>query len=487
MTKTKKIINKISAILLLIITVFTLLITPLTAYASTTKSSNVDITTSSVRDDLASMDEDKLSYYSQYTNIFIAMSQYYDKDENLRTYVYFNYVGDTSTPLQIYLSVATKDSNDNITEDFQYYELSFVNNDSTWVKYEVLGLPNIENVTRRYKIAGIYSEHSAICEIDETYIFHGLSNDSIEVFNQEIETITITEKEVRFFCYGEESKWYEFWGIDGLLGNNKKYTDAWYIFFNTDKPMDDLLEIEITYKPYDYHIQFLAGCNMSYEITDEVLQNRIDGTDFDEETTLTYGEQTVVTITPGKTKVSETTNWWGGYETAYQELDNIMDLREYEAKGTEENPFVFTEQAKKYTWGVNFLNTEKTSLHKGVNVMGTSVTTTVVDGSGVRNTAILRLKYEINGVVKNAYAFDIPTDDFEGSDAQIDLTSFEDIFERILSIIMLLVLVIIIVNIGIPVLFPLFKLLVKAVSGIISIIVSIFALPFKLISGRKRR
>ena len=275
MTKTKKIINKISAILLLIITVFTLLITPLTAYASTTKSSNVDITTSSVRDDLASMDEDKLSYYSQYTNIFIAMSQYYDKDENLRTYVYFNYVGDTSTPLQIYLSVATKDSNDNITEDFQYYELSFVNNDSTWVKYEVLGLPNIENVTRRYKIAGIYSEHSAICEIDETYIFHGLSNDSIEVFNQEIETITITEKEVRFFCYGEESKWYEFWGIDGLLGNNKKYTDAWYIFFNTDKPMDDLLEIEITYKPYDYHIQFLAGCNMSYEITDEVLQNRI--------------------------------------------------------------------------------------------------------------------------------------------------------------------------------------------------------------------
>ena len=481
--------TKIYAILLIIITLFTTVFTPLTAFASTGKSSNVDIATSSVRDDLASMGEDKLTYLSDTTNIFIGMAQRYDSSGKLRTYVYMNYIGSTEDALKISISTSTKDDKDNITESHSTYDLSYVNNDSTWVKYEVMGLPNLDFTTRRYNISGISNGTTPLLSMNETYIFHGLSNDSIEVFNQEIETITITEKEVRFFCYGEDSQWFEFWGIDGLLGHDKKYTDAWYIFFNTDKPMDDLLEIEITYQPYDYHVQFLGGCQMSYPITDEVLQDRIDNADtkdFDEETTRTYGEQTVVTITPGKTKVSATTNWWGGYETAYQELDNIMDLREYEAKGTEENPFVFTEQAEKYTWGVNFLNTEKYSEHKSISMMGNSVTTCLVDGTGVRNTAILRLKYETNGVVRNAYAVDIPTDDFEGSDAQIDLTTFEGIFERIISIIMLLVLVVVIVNIGVPVLLPLFKFLINAVSALLSIIVSIITLPFRLLFGRKR-
>ena len=92
----------------------------------------------------------------------------------------------------------------------------------------------------------------------------------------------------------------------------------------------------------------------------------------------------------------------------------------------------------------------------------------------------------VNGVVKNAYAVDVPTDDFSGSDAEIDLTSFEDIFERIVSIVMLLILVVIIFNVFLPVILPLFKLLVKLASSAISIIISIVTLPFRLLFGRKR-
>ena len=166
----------------------------------------------------------------------------------------------------------------------------------------------------------------------------------------------------------------------------------------------------------------------------------------------------------------------------YQELDNIMDLRNYDAKGTEENPFVFTEQAQKYTWGVNFLNTEKTSTHKGINTMGVSMNSVVVDGTGVRNTAILRLKYEINGVVKNAYAIDVPTDDFTGSAAEVDITSVKDVFERLVSILMLLVLIVIIANVGAPLLGPVFNIIIKFVQFAFSFVIWIVTIPFKLIA-----
>lgn len=458
-----------------------------TSVAATANVKNVDITSSSVREDLASMGEDKLTYLSDTKNVFIGMSQYYDLSDKLRTYVYFNYIGSTDEDLKISISTSVTDENYNITEAYKDYDLRFVNNDSTWVKYEVLNLPNLDFVTRRYKIAEIFSATSTILSIDETYIFHGITNDSIEVLNQYVETITITDKEVRFFCYGDESSWFDFWGIDGYLGDNKKYTDAWYIFFNTDKPIDNLLEVEITYMPYDYHIQCLGGCKMSKAFTEAEIQNRLEAGDFDEKTTCVYGKQTVVTITPGTTKVSATTNWWGGYETTYRELDNIMDLREYESMDEDGNVFVFTEQAEKYTWGVNFFNTEKTSYLKSVNLVGQSSDSIVVDGTGVCNTALLRLKYEINGIVKNAYCIDIPTDDFEGSDAEEDFGSLKELFERLASLILLVLLIVVVVNVGMPVLMPLSKFFINCCVLLLSVVWSFIRLPFKILFTNRRK
>ena len=122
------------AILLVIISLFSTIFTPITAFASTLA---VDITTSSVRDDLSSMGEDKLTYLSDEKNIFIGMSQYYDKDNSLRTYIYFNYIGSLDEKLTISISTATSDENYNITEEYKTYDMSFVNNEVTWVKYEI--------------------------------------------------------------------------------------------------------------------------------------------------------------------------------------------------------------------------------------------------------------------------------------------------------------------------------------------------------------
>ncbi|MBQ8266789.1 MAG: hypothetical protein IJZ21_00195, partial [Clostridia bacterium] len=217
-------------------------------------SSDIDITTSTVRADLASMGEDKLSCVSDSYCIFIAMSQYYDLQDNLRSYLYFNlptWAAKYQDGLCVSISTAVSDANYNITESFTNYDLRYVNHESTWYKFEILGLPNVDETTRRYNIAEIIAkeaETSLEFYVDETYIFHGIENDTIEVFNQEIDTITITEKEVSFFCYGEDSAFGNFFGADELMAYGNTYTDAWYIFFNTDKEIDNLLEAEITYK-----------------------------------------------------------------------------------------------------------------------------------------------------------------------------------------------------------------------------------------------
>ena len=164
---------KLYAFLLLIVSLLTMVFTPLTIFANSSGNVSIDITNSSVRDDLASMGEDKLGYLSETDNIFIGMAQRYDSSGKLRTYVYMNYVGSTEDALKISISTSTKDDKDNITESHSTYDLSYVNNESTWVKYEVIGLPNLDFTIRRYNISGISNGTTPLLSMNETYIFHG--------------------------------------------------------------------------------------------------------------------------------------------------------------------------------------------------------------------------------------------------------------------------------------------------------------------------
>ena len=77
--------KKILCLILSIVFLCSLFVFPAVAL-----SSDIDITFTGVRADLASMGEDKLSCLSDSYCIFIAMSQYYDLQGNLRSYLYFN-------------------------------------------------------------------------------------------------------------------------------------------------------------------------------------------------------------------------------------------------------------------------------------------------------------------------------------------------------------------------------------------------------------
>ena len=453
------------------------------ANLKTAKADEVDITTSFVMDDLASKGIDYKDYLSSEENEFITMVQYYDLENNLRTYVYLNLIDpySLSSDLRIEISTATANANDVIEESYQLYKLKYVNYESTFYKYEVLGLNNLVYTTRRYKINSIgvlpeYATYNGSLKVDELYVFNGISNNTIKVFHEEVETITITDKEVDFWCYGDDDYWSEFWGYDGRLEIDSKYTDAWYIFFNTDKQIDELLEIELTYQKYNYKFVYPRMepyIKFDFEFTEKFLNDFINEYEYyGKQMEINFSEQVVDVIKPGnKTIASSDKDWFGRYTTTYETLENIIDLRKYKVEIGDE--FVFTEQANKYTWAVHFLDTEKYDTCPDGSISN-------IYGSGISNTAILRLRFKVGGIEKNCYAIDVPTDDFNGNIADTEINSFEDLFEKMTQLISLVVMLILLV-LCLPVITTFFSALVKFIKLIFEIIIYIITLPFRVI------
>lgn len=473
----------IKYILVLLIVLLFLIVPSIVSVNAQT--SDVDVTTSSVRDDLESMDMDKLSYLSDVEYKFITMSQYYDKSKVLHSYLYVNLPLNSynnENPLYADISVSVMDEDYVINEEFKRYELSYVNNDETWYKLEIKNLPNLELTTRRYFINSIgyivnNDLYSSVLNVEQTFIYNGINNKDIQVFHEEIETITITEKEVQFYCWGDGDEWSELWGYYGRMESHSTYTDAWYIFFNTDKPIDELMEIELTYTKYDYKFNYLQiepYINMDYAYTEKELTDFINSDNlYAKNCYINYDESKKVTITPGKEKIeSIDKEWFGQYDYHYKELDNILDLRKkHEDMG---DGFVFTEQSKKYTWGVHFLSTTK--INKEDVSAGYGFCN--IYGSGVCDTAILRLKFKTDGIIKNCYAIDVPTDDFTGNatDAEDDFAQVKEWFEKILMLIAIFILVVLI-----GYLTPIFKTIWEVLIKVLKVIVKIILIPFELI------
>ena len=451
--------------------------------------SEVDITTSSVRDDLESMDMDNLSYLSNTEYIFITMSQYYDNNNNLRSYLYLNICGTVSLENKVLLSTSVSDSDYNIIENYKLYDLVKINNDSTWYKFEIKGLENLEETTRRYNIKSVgfltgetdSSYYAFITNIDQTFIYNGITNNSIQVFHQEIETITITDKEVYFYCYGKESGFLDFFGGDDVVQRGNTYMDCWYVFFNTDKPIDELLEVEITFQKYYYSFEQLWSIYMSDEVTIDFLEDLKSRTESSlyEQTEYSFFNQERITITPGTTKVSGgESKWFGKYETFYREIDNIMDLRTYSSNDDSGNPFCFEKQKEKYTWGVNFLNTEKNVSGGSASFAGTPLLTYIVKGYGVSNTAILRLRFRTDGVVKNCYAVDKPTDEFFGESATEP--DSVNVLKKILALVFLILFFVFLGPFLSPILSVVLQFLGKILRFLIRFIWKILTFPFRL-------
>lgn len=395
--------------------------------------------------DLEQLKIDYTQYLSSSTNEIITMAQYYNDNGELETYVYVNSSRTEFNELYAYLSTSISSNIDEITEDFQRYEIELVSshNSSNLKKYKILGLNNLEDTTRRYNIRWLYgtyiNEYSGSIYSyfidnlkEEVYFFNGTNNENLKGLYNGTETITITDKEVVNYCYGDSLN---FFGKEtGLMDDSDIYNDTWFIFFNTDKVIDNLLEVELVYTQYNFCIGSYGSLNdistldMSCIYTESWVNDFINdiplvyqGSAYDGDFYINYNDPLTKVIEPGTTKVSSVdSNFWSYTKTHYEELDNIMDLREY--KKQDDSAFIFTDYADTFTWGVHFNDTTRQWVQKGANA-----TAGLITASGVTDTAILRLKFETSGDIYNLYAVDTPTDSEDNKGEIADTPIDEDI------------------------------------------------------------
>lgn len=416
----------------------------------------------SVLDDLEALNYD----YNNINKTFITLIQTFDLNNNLKTFLYLNYDEPSGDNSEIVVWISTLISDLHNSNDMYYANLVSECKNNNLKKYDILKLDNLNDEIRYYKINLILSKSNETIvnynDINKMFYFKGNNNEELEGYYKENEFVEITEKVVVNYCYGDSL---DFFGKEtGLMAYDNNYNDTWFVFFNTDKVIDNLMEIDISYQQYDYCIGATGNSNrMEFIITEDYVNDFIanpgtaySGSAYDGDFYINYHDTVVKTIEPGSKLVESTQyGWFGSYKKTYEELDNIMDLRKYQAE--DDNAFIFTDYADTYTWGVHFNDTTRVFTQKGINAAAGLVT-----GSGVTNTLILRLKFETAGKVYNLKADDTPTgsDENKGDIAETpkedDLTFLESIFgnnflkgfdefKEILKIITTVILIIIVI------------------------------------------
>ena len=150
-----------------------------------------------------------------------------------------------------------------INDDISYYnyKLELLNSSGVFYKYKVAGLTVKDESVRYYAISSIYrpfdesidkqaSGGNTVTEVNyavnKQYCF-GEINGKSYVSCVDIETIVITDKFVGFVRYKDGFKFY--------VGA----CDSHFVAFNTDKPIDKLLEADVYYTTQEYSWLFAIG------------------------------------------------------------------------------------------------------------------------------------------------------------------------------------------------------------------------------------
>lgn len=307
-------------------------------------------------------------------------------DKELFVYVY-QPSGDKVKASSINISTTI---NDDIS--FFNYSLELLNFEGTLFKYKVTGFEVKKDPVRYYAISSIYrpfdtgigdekSGNNTINEVNyvvnRQYCF-GEINGKPYVSCVDIETIVITDKFVGFVRYKDGFKLY--------VGA----CDSHFVAFNTDKPIDKLLEADVYYTSQPYSWLFAIG----------VGQNETFGEKKDNYAYLKYTD-----------KVEHTGD---GFFAGTYKWDRIQTVDDFINGENRENVYhgavldvkvssKLTDEAlnelKGKKWVLRFVETNYT-LSSGAN--GSTSTKSTLIG----NVTILRLKFETDGITYNLGVID---------------------------------------------------------------------------------
>lgn len=342
--------------------------------------------------------------------------------------------------------------NDSIS--YLNYKLDLLNSNGVFYKYKVSGLTVKDESVRYYAISSIYrpfdesidkqaSGGNTVTEVNyavnKQYCF-GEINGKPYVNCVDIETIVVTDKFVGFVRYPDGFKLY--------VGA----CDSHFVAFNTNKPMDKLLEADVYYTTQEYSSSWAAF----------VGENETFGDKADKYAYLKYTD-----------KVEHTGGGWfaGTYKwDRIQTVDDFIKNEDREqifsgaiidVKVSSKLTDAALNELKGKKWVLRFTETDYT-LWSGQGSYGTFSTI-------VGDVTILRLKFETDGITYNLGVIDNKQ---SGSKDPSNETDFDiSLNKRGKMILYLLMLILLII------------LLAPILPYVLQSIVWIISLPFKGISA----
>lgn len=359
-----------------------------------------------------------------------------------------------------------------VNDDISYYnyKLEQCNSNGVFYKYVVKDFTVLDVPTRYYAISSIYRPFDATIDaqagdgntitevnynVSKQYCFSMINGQSF-VSVVDIETIVVTDKFVGFVRYKDGFKLY--------VGA----CDSHFVAFNTDKPIDKLLEADVYYTSQDYTHQSAIGSG-----TEDVFGEKSDNyaylkyTDKVEHTggglfAGTYKWDRIETVEQFIAENDLTQNVYAGAIIDVSVADKITD----EGKAAL--------QGKK--WVLRFAETSYSV------VSGYGVTTTY--STLVGDVTILRLKFETDGVSYNLGVIDNKQ---TGSDKPINEEYINVTItpkgKRSLLILGLIALLVVIVFFF-PIIKPVLTVIVK---GIVWLITAPFKAIGKLLKRKKEK
>lgn len=342
--------------------------------------------------------------------------------------------------------------NDSIS--YLNYKLELLNSNGVFYKYKVSGLTVKDESVRYYAISSIYrpfdesidkqaSGGNTVTEVNyavnKQYCF-GEINGKPYVNCVDIETIVVTDKFVGFVRYPDGFKLY--------VGA----CDSHFVAFNTNKPMDKLLEADVYYTTQEYSSSWAAF----------VGENETFGNKADKYAYLKYTD-----------KVEHTGGGWfaGTYKwDRIQTVDDFIKNEDREqifsgavidVKISSKLTDAALNELKGKKWVLRFTETDYT-LWSGQGTYGTFSTI-------VGDVTILRLKFETDGITYNLGVIDNKQTGGKEPSNETDIDiSLNKRGKMILYLLMLILLIVLFA--------PILPYVLQAIVWIIS-------LPFKGISA----
>lgn len=342
--------------------------------------------------------------------------------------------------------------NDSIS--YLNYKLELLNSSGVFYKYKVVGLTVKDESVRYYAISSIYrpfdesidkqaSGDNTVTEVNyavnKQYCF-GEINGKPYVNCVDIETIVVTDKFVGFVRYKDGFKLY--------VGA----CDSHFVAFNTNKPMDKLLEADVYYTTQEYSSSWAAF----------VGENETFGDKADKYAYLKYTDK--VEHTGGGLFAG--TYKWDRIQTVddfikNEDREQIFSGAVIDVKISSKLTDAALNELKGKKWVLRFTETDYT-LWSGQGTYGTFSTI-------VGDVTILRLKFETDGITYNLGVIDNKQSGSKDPSNETDIDiSLNKRGKMILYLLMLILLII---------------LLAPILPYVLQAIVWIISLPIKGISA----